>query len=139
MIVLDTNVVSEFAKAAPDPRVSAWIRGYQPADLFTTSITVAEIFQGIRGLPQGRRRRDLAEAAHAMFNRRFDERILPFDQLAAGAYADIVTARRRAGRPISTFDAQIGAIVLVWGADLATRNVKDFDGCGIALIDPWNI
>ena len=72
-----------------------------------------------------------------MFEEDFSGRILPFSSHAAHAYAEIAVARREAVRPISQFDAQIAAIAKSTGASVATRNVADFDGCGITVIDPW--
>ena len=87
-------------------------------------------------VPDGRRKRLLAEAASKMFTRRFHGRILAFDPPAADVYAEIRNGRRQKGRPMSPLDAQIAAITAVNGASLATRNVKDFEGCGIVLINP---
>lgn len=101
-------------------------------------ITQAEILHGVRSLPAGRRRKAVATAADAMFREEFAGRIRPFDSAAAHAYAELVTDRRRLGRPIAQFDAQIAAIVRVAGATLATRNVKDFERCGLEVIDPWS-
>ena len=64
-------------------------------------------------------------------------RVLPFDSTAAESYALIAAERRVAGRPISRFDCQIAAISRAHGAAFATRNSKDFQGCGIEVIDPW--
>jgi predicted nucleic acid-binding protein len=72
-----------------------------------------------------------------MFQQDFAGRILPFDSDAALVYARIAAERRRSGRPISQFDAQIAAIARSGGAKLATRNVSDFDGCGLVVVDPW--
>ena len=73
-----------------------------------------------------------------MFADDFGGRILGFGTEAAPPYAEIASRRRRAGRPISHFDAQIAAIARLAGAALATRNVTDFEGCGVTLIDPWD-
>ena len=67
----------------------------------------------------------------------FRARILPFDHASAVAYADVASDRCAAGRPISQFDGQIAAIARSNGAAVATRNVRDFEGCGIVIIDPW--
>jgi hypothetical protein len=72
-----------------------------------------------------------------MFATDFAGRILAFDSSAAQSYAELVSDRRRRGRPISQFDAQIAAIARVAGATLATRNVRDFEHCGIGVVDPW--
>lgn len=105
--------------------------------LFLTSVTQAEILYGIGILDSGRRREELEVAAAAMFAEDFGSRILGFDTDAAPAYAAIASDRRRSGRPISQFDCQIAAIAHSRGAGLATRNIRDFEGCGIELIDPW--
>lgn len=137
MIVLDTNVMSELMRRAPDAGVMTWV-GEQPmAGLFTTTLTQAEIFYGLALLPEGRRRDALVVAAHAMFDVDLAGRVLPFDTDAALAYPDIAARRRRGGQPISQIDAQIAAIVRSRGARLATRNVRDFADCGIAVVNPW--
>ena len=138
MIVLDTNVVSELMKSAPDAAVGRWIAEQQPTGLYTTSITEAEILHGILLLPAGKRRAGLEAAAEAMFEEDFGGRVLPFGSDAARGYAQIAAQRRRAGRPISSFDAQIAAIARMARAAIATRNVDDYDGCGIKVINPWD-
>jgi predicted nucleic acid-binding protein len=67
----------------------------------------------------------------------FGGRILPFDSSAAQAFAIVASERRQAGKPISQADAQIAAVARSRGASLATRNVEDFEGCGIEVISPW--
>ncbi len=137
MIVLDTNVVSELMKAKPSPAVLAWIARGDSSGYCTTSITQAEILHGVMLLPASRRRRAIESAAEAMFATDFAGRILAFDSSAARSYAELVSDRRRRGRPISQFDAQIAAIARAAGATLATRNVRDFEHCGIGVVDPW--
>ncbi|HEX5452296.1 MAG TPA: type II toxin-antitoxin system VapC family toxin [Stellaceae bacterium] len=137
MIVLDTNVISELMKANPNPALFAWVAARPPEELFTTSLNKAEILYGIAALPEGRRRAALAAAAEAVFTEDLAGRVLPFDATAAERYAEIVVARRQSGRPIEGFDAQIAAIAFALGADVATRDIRDFAGCGLNLIDPW--
>lgn len=137
MIVLDTNVVSELMKAAPAPAVTSWIAEQAVESLYTTSITQAEILHGIMLLPPGKRRRALASAAVELFEVEFGGRVLAFGSDAAPVYAEIAVERKKVGRPISHFDAQIAAIAQSAGAALATRNVPDFEGCGVRLINPW--
>ena len=137
MIVLDTNVVSELMKPGPSAAVLAWMGGRDRLELHTTSVTQAEILDGVLLLPAGRRRRAVEGAADAMFQEDFAGRILPFDSHAARRYADLVAERRRRGRPISQFDAQIAAIARAADARLATRNVRDFEHCGIRVLNPW--
>jgi predicted nucleic acid-binding protein len=138
MIVLDTNVVSELMRTDPAGHVVRWIEGRPPTSLCTTAITQAEIFLGVQLLPKGKRREALEETANEIFDDDFQGRVFSFDGDAARAYARIVAARRRSGRPISEADAQIAAIARALGFDLATRNVSDFEGCGVELHDPWS-
>lgn len=137
MIVLDTNVLSELMKERPVPRVFDWAQQQTAANLYTTSVTQAEILHGVLLLPAGKRRDTIRRAADEMFAQDFADRILPFDSGATSAYAEIAAHRRKSGRPISQFDAQIAAIVRSRGADLATRNIEDFEGCGIKIHNPW--
>ncbi|MDB4956879.1 MAG: putative Plasmid stability protein stbB [Myxococcales bacterium] len=137
MIVLDTNVVSELMRPKPADSVVRWIGGRSATSLCTTTITQAEILHGVLLLAKGKRRDAIEKAAEAMFDKDFAGRVLPFGTDAARVYARISAARRRSGRPIAQFDAQIAAIARSTGASLATRNVSDFEGCGIDVADPW--
>ncbi|MBY3192447.1 type II toxin-antitoxin system VapC family toxin [Rhizobium laguerreae] len=136
MIVLDTNVISELLTPAPNVGVIEWLGAQHPLSVFTTAITEAEILYGLRLLPHGRRRSDLEAAVLPIFNEDMSGRVLPFDRDAADVYA-IITDRRKAGRPIRQFDAQIAAIAISRGASLATRNVSDFEGIDLQIINPW--
>ena len=137
MIVLDTNVVSEMMKAAPDESVSGWIAEQAEGSLYITSITQAEILYGIQRLGAGKRRAALEAAVEAMFSEDFAGRVLSFGTDAARAYARIAFQRQHAGKPISQFDAQIAAITFVARATLATRDLAGYEGCGIKLLNPW--
>lgn len=137
MIVVDTNVLSELVRRQPDPVVLDWLDARIAEDLAITSISVAELLYGVARLPDGKRKRALAEAVAEMVTVDFAGRVLPFDGLAAACYAELVSARERAGRPIGMADGQIAAICLAEGAALATRNGRDFEGIGIELFDPW--
>jgi predicted nucleic acid-binding protein len=137
MIILDTNVVSELMKPTPADRVIRFVASQAATSLYTTSITYAEILHGILLLPAGKRRKNFEQAAEMMFDEDFAGRILPFGNDGAYFYAEVATERQRRGRPISQFDAQIAAIARATGAGLATRNVSDFDHCGIDVVDPW--
>jgi len=136
MFVLDTNVVSELMKKSPHQNVSAWVNSRHAGELYTTAITVAEVLYGIRRLPHGSRRDLLETTARAVFGS-FQSHIWAFDANAATIYAEIVANRERAGPPISGFDAQIGAICRSHAAALATRNVDDFQGIDLEIVDPW--
>jgi predicted nucleic acid-binding protein len=137
MIILDTNVLSELMRPDPSPRVVSWIGKQSTMELFTTSITEAEIFYGIELLAQGKRREGLLAAAEAMFVKDMAGRVFGFESDAARAFSRIAVTRRSLGKPISQADAQIAAIVQARRARLATRNVEDFEDCGIDIVDPW--
>ncbi len=137
MIILDTNVLSETLRSAPNPRVIEWFRAQRRAALFTTTITRAEILYGLGLLADGSRKQGLAAAIQAIFDEDFAGRLLSFDSDAADLYATIAVSRKGAGKQISQFDAMIAAVARSAGATLATRNVKDFVDCGITVIDPW--
>lgn len=137
MIVLDTNVVSEIFRPEPEARVLRWLEGLT-GEVAITAVTLAELLTGVRRLPDGRRRSVLAERIDvALEPYRETGAILPFDAAAAEQYADVLVARERAGLPIHTADAQIAAICRAHGATCATRNVKDFAGTGVDVLDPW--
>src|SRR5215470_13475964 len=110
MIILDTNVISELMQVKPAASVARWTEGLPWNSLCTTAVTQAEILLGVSLLPRGKRRDILEEGARMMFDEVFSGRVFSFDGDAARAYARIVAARRRAGRPILQLDAQIAAI-----------------------------
>ena len=136
MIILDTNVVSELMRSEPAPQVANWIRDRDRRELCTTVITLAEIRYGIARLPDGRRKQVLLTAADDTFSA-FEDQILQVDTAVAEHYAVVASTRERAGKPIASMDALIAAVCRSRNAALATRNVADFDGTGIEVIDPW--
>ena len=138
MLVLDTNMLSEIMRPEPERKVADWIVRQQSDELFTAAVCQAEILSGLAVMPSGRRRTELEEAARAMFTDDFDGRVLPFDTEAASAYAEVFATRRKAGRPSGTIDLMLAAIARVRGASVVTRNVADFEGVGVAIINPWD-
>ena len=137
MIVLDTNVISEALRPVPEASVLEWLANQPRASLFTTTVTRGEILYGIRLLSDGKRRRGLWDAAKKIFDDDFADQVLRFDTDAADMYAEIAASRRTSGKPISQFDAMIVAMARSRGASLATLNVKDFEDCGVDVINPW--
>ena len=137
MIIVDTNVVSEMMRAVPEPIVLRWFSSQADEDLKVTTITLAEILYGIELLAAGKRRDALRAGAEKMFGVVFAGHILTFDDKAARAFAVITSSRRKQGRPMSEFDAQIAAIARAHGATLATRDTDDFEDCGVRLVNPW--
>lgn len=137
MIVLDTNVISELMRTAPDPIVVAWVAAQPRSNLYTTRINHAEILAGIAGMPVGRRRANFAQLADAIFEIDFVRRILPFGRATTARYADFVVPRRAAGRSVDGNDALFASIALGASTTVATRDIGGFDGCGLELINPW--
>lgn len=137
MIILDTNVVSELMRAVPSPAVGKSLSKYSAEQLCSTSVTLAEILYGIELLPAGKRKLELLAGADRLFKVVLSGRTLPFDELAAQHFSRIAADRRRRGKPMAEFDAQIAAIASANSAALATRNTTDFEGCGIRLVNPW--
>ncbi len=136
-VLLDTNVVSELIRKAPDPAVEAWVAGHPLEKLFFSAVGEAELRYGAAILPAGRRRESLVSEIKAMLRDAFEERVLPFDSEAARVYAEIAAMRRSAGRPVPPADCQIAAIARSRDMAVATRNVRGFEDMDIEVIDPW--
>jgi hypothetical protein len=137
MTVLDTNVISEMMLPRPEPKVSAWLDQQPEENLWTTSIVIAELVSGIDRMPAGRKQTALREAVEGMIAGDFRGQILRFDMPSARRYGQILAARNQLGRPITQMDALIAATVQANGATLATRNITDFENCGVPLVNPW--
>ena len=138
MIILDTNVVSEFMTSPPAGLVLNWLNAQDTTSLYLSTITIAEIGFGLSVMSAGKRRRLLSEHFERFVATAFDQRILSFDEDAARIYGDILGHRQKIGRPMSNFDGQIAAIARSKGCAVATRNVKDFEDCEIVLINPFS-
>lgn len=137
MFLLDTNVVSELLRPSPHSVVETWVGDRPATDLYFSAIGEAELRYGVAILPAGRRQTALASTINAILREDFEGRILPFDSEAAREYADMAAARRAAGRSVAPADCQIAAIARSRGMAVATRNVRDFDGIGVEVVDPW--
>ena len=138
MIILDTNVISEPLKPSPDPAVIRWLDRQSPATLYVTTISQAELLAGVSALPAGRRRTELRKVIDKELSFLFEDRVLRFGERSAEAYAQVVPAANAAGNPIDFADAAIGAIAIEHNYILATRNVADFKGTSIKLLNPWS-
>jgi len=136
LILLDTNVLSELVRPKVDPVVLTFLRQQPQPTLFTSSVCQAEIRFGLARMPAGRRRNELARRFSVLFAR-FTARILAFDSTAAAFYGRVRAAREAAGRPIEVEDAMIAATARAFGVAVATRNIADFDGCGVHVVNPW--
>ena len=137
MIILDTNVILELMREEPDPRVKAWINSQKSIYLGSTTITIAEIQRGLARLPVGKRRSRLTVSFANFVAAAFSGRIYSFDEDAAWIYGDITAKCESEGVNTDAVDLMIAAIAKSQNAVIATRNTKDFVGCGIEIIDPW--
>lgn len=139
MIILDTNVISEPMKPHANPVVVAWLDQQVAETLYMTATSLAELRVGIERMPDGQRKEGLAAAVTEIVERLFGDRVLPFDQQAAMAYAPLVTRARIGGRIISVADGQIAAIAAVHGFAVATRDTGPFVASGVTVINPWEV
>lgn len=136
MIVLDTNIVSELRNRKHSDLLLLWLDTLPAATTFLTTVSIAEIQYGIHLLPESARKTHLAETYRSI-EEEFRGRILTFSLDAAHRYGLLSATRRKAGRPMEAKDAMIAAICLSHGATFATRNVKDFEGLDLRLVNPF--
>lgn len=138
MIIVDTNILSEFTRIAPSDAVVSWFAAQNADELWTTAVTEAEMLVGLAQLPSGRRKNELALAIEKVLGI-FGHRILPFDRDAAQQLPAIVIERRSAQLQTKEADGLIAAITRAHRATLATRNTADFEHCGISIVNPWTL
>jgi len=137
VIVLDTNVLSELMRSAPEPAVVGWLDRQPAESVWTTSVTLFEIGFGIELMDAGKRRNALVGLFEELIDAVLERRVLDFDRASARASARIAACLRANGRQGELGDLQIAGIVATRKASLATRNTRHFDGIGLSLIDPW--
>ncbi len=137
MILLDTNVISEPLRQAPEARVIEWIDAQAMDTLFLSAITVAELRAGVALLPVGKRRSSLQESLEKRVLPLFAGRVLPFDLAGTPAYAALTARARAAGLAVATADGYIAAIAAANGFAVATRDTAPFEAAGVAVINPW--
>ena len=135
MILVDTNVWSEATKREPSALVRAWAHRHQD-QLWLSAVVLAELRGGAALLPMGRRRRDLEQQFDRLEQDHAD-RLLPFDAATARNYGLVLESSKRLGKPTSTADAMIAATALQYGMAVATRDLGDFAGAEVELINPW--
>lgn len=137
MILLDTNVISEAMRPAPDASITQWI-DTQPLDtLYLSTITVAELRSGVALLPAGKRRDALHKSLELRILPQFAGRILPFDFVCTSAYAKVLATARKSGSGIETADALIAAVAIANALSIATRDTSPFLAAGATVINPW--
>ncbi|MDX6238395.1 MAG: toxin FitB, partial [Kribbellaceae bacterium] len=135
VIVLDTDVLSEPLRQDPDVRVLTWLEHAADGAAITV-VSVSELLYGAQRLPAGRRRNQLLVSIEQMLAVA-GSRLLSYDESSARIHASLRVTREAVGQPISVEDGMIAAICLGHEARLATRNIKDFTGLGIDVVNPW--
>lgn len=137
MILLDTNVISEPQRQAPNARVLEWIDAQALETLYLSAITVAELRAGIALMPTGKRRDGLHDNLEKRLLPMFANRVLSFDMACTTAYAELLAKSRAAGLAIEAADAFIAAVALANGFTVATRDTSPFEAAGLNVINPW--
>lgn len=137
--LLDTNILSEVTKPAPEARVVRWLHELDEDSAFISVISLAEISRGIALMDEGRRRDALAAWLQEDLPQRFDGRVLLVDGQVAVAWGDLMGLAKRLGRGLASMDGLIAATAQSHALVLATRNTRDFDGLGLELFNPWEL
>lgn len=136
-VLLDTNVLSEVTRPHPDASVLKWLHGLDEDRAFISVVSIAEIRHGVVLMDSGRKRDVLANWLAEDLPQRFERRVLPIDESVALSWGDLMGKAKRSGRSLSSMDGMIAATAITHGLTLATRNIRDFDGLGIELFNPW--
>lgn len=137
MILVDANVISEVMKTAPSAVVVGWLNAQAPGSLYLSAVTIGEIEFGLYILPVGNRRTRFKDRFQRFVSLAFVQRVLAFDEPCARSYGEIMGLRRELGRPMTVPGGQIAPIARANGLGIATRNTRDFENCGVDLIDPF--
>jgi predicted nucleic acid-binding protein len=136
-LLLDTCVISDLVSRKPNPAVVEWIDAQDDDDVYLSVITIGEIVKGIEKLPESRRKQELPDWLKHDLLARFQGRILALDIDVLVEWGTLTARMERAGRPMPAVDSLISAVALVNHCTLVTRNVSDFEGAGVEIINPW--
>ncbi|MCE2860618.1 MAG: type II toxin-antitoxin system VapC family toxin [Oxalobacteraceae bacterium] len=134
--LLDTCVLSELVKTAPEELVVQWLKERKADQTFVSAITLAELKRGVAKLPESKRRSDLTIWLKQIESD-FKDRILPFDIGVAHHWAEMTAQSEAKGKSMAALDSMIAATALAHGYHLVTRNVRDFVNSGVEIINPW--
>ena len=135
--LLDTNIVLEWVKPRPEPRVVAWLAEVDEDRVFISVVTLGELRYGVERLPSGTRKHRLDDWIRHELPLRFEGRVLTVDARVAHAWGTIVARRERAGKRIGAMDALIAATAEAHELTLVTRNTADFESAVKMVFDPW--
>ena len=135
--LLDTSVISELVKKNPRRQVVDWIDGQEESTLFLSALTVGDLEKGIAKLPASARKRKLLSWVRRDLAERFGGRLLPIDVRVAARWGAITGESEKRGRPLPVIDSLIAATALVHDLQIVTRNIRDFERCGVACVNLW--
>jgi predicted nucleic acid-binding protein len=136
--LLDTCVLSELVKKSPRRQVVEWVDAQDETKMFLSALTIGELEKGIAKLPLSTRKTNLAAWVRRDLNARFGSRVLAIDARVASRWGVIVADAERRGSPVSVIDSLIAATGLVHDLQVVTRNVDDFQRCGVACMNLWD-
>ena len=136
--LLDTSVISELVKKNPRRQVVDWIEGQEESALFLSVLTIGEIEKGIAKLPASPRKTRLISWVRHDLPARFGGRLIPIDVRISSRWGAIAGESEKRGRPLPVIDSLLAATALVHGFEIVTRNLHDFEPCGVPCISPWD-
>ena len=134
--LLDTCVLSELVKPAPNSAVLAWVDSRAENDLFVAAMTLGELRRGVAKLPASRRKSELSIWLENL-QAGFGQRVLPFTSDTAGYWGEMCARVEAVGKTMAAFDSIIAATAVEHGLALSTRNIQDFAAAPLMLINPW--
>ena len=135
--LIDTMVLSEPARPAPDASVLSWLKSQIPLDLAVSALTFGEIVRGVERMTDGRRKEELKKWLESDLRAHFGDRVLPVDEEVALVWGELTATSERRGRPLPVIDGLLLATAKVHGLTMVTRNVHDFDGRGVPVLNPY--
>jgi tRNA(fMet)-specific endonuclease VapC len=135
--LLDTCVLSELVIKQPNAQVVDFIDSLDSDDVYISVITIGEIVKGIEKLPKSRRKQELHAWLKEDLLSRFQGKIIPIDEDVVVDWGFLTARAEAAGRPMPAIDSLIGATAQAKGLTLVTRNVDDFSGSGVEIVNPW--
>ena len=135
--LLDTNCISELVRSRPEPRVVDWLRAADESLLYLSVLTLGEIRMGAASLPQSKRRTQLETWLELDLQVRFSGKILGIDGASADRWGLLTAQAKRTGRPLAAIDGLLAATALHHNLTMVSRDVSDFAGAQVAVVNPW--
>lgn len=135
--LLDTNCISELVRVKPDPLVLQWMEAADETLLYLSVLTLGEIRKGVAGLPQSKRRTHLETWLELELRSRFSGRILGIDAPVADRWGLLAAEAKHKGRPLSAIDGLLAASALHHNLTIVSRNISDFAGTQVPVLNPW--